>query len=458
MSIALHRSAIGRLPNGVLEIIGATPRPAASHALLRVHQQRRQLTVEQLDSQKNGRERVVILGSGWAGFTVARRLDPRRFQPVIVSPRSYFVFTPLLASTSVGTLEFRTALEPVRSRRMKADFLQGWAENLDLIRKKITIEEAADDPSQSLAPTEKVNMDREVSEAKRQGKLFEMSYDKLVVSVGCYSQTFGTSGVKENAYFLKDVGDARKIRKRLLDCFEIASLPTTTEDVKEHLLNFAVVGGGPTGIEFSAELHDLVTEDMAKLYPELIKYFRVTVYDVASKVLPMFDEKLGQYAMNHLRREGIHIKTSHHVQQLRPGPPSSTVSTNNELLETDSACYTLKTEEEGEIGIGMCVWSTGLMMNPFIEKQTEASHGLPHQGVDYANVDLRDTEETTWVMKRHPKTGALLTDDRLQMILQSKDHLSDSAVKQKDVPRAAMKDIYALGDCAAIENMEFPAT
>ena len=133
---------------------------------------------------------------------------------------------------------------------MKADFLQGWAENLDLIRKKITIEEAADDPSQSLAPTEKVNMDREVSEAKRQGKLFEMSYDKLVVSVGCYSQTFGTSGVKENAYFLKDVGDARKIRKRLLDCFEIASLPTTTEDVKEHLLNFAVVGGGRKSCPF----------------------------------------------------------------------------------------------------------------------------------------------------------------------------------------------------------------
>ena len=127
---------------------------------------------------------------------------------------------------------------------MKANFLQAWAEKLDLVRKKITLEEAADDPRQSLAPTEPYNVEKEVTEAKQQGKLFDMSYDKLVIAVGCYSQTFGTPGVKENAYFLKDVGDARKIRKRLLDCFEIASLPTTSEEVKRHLLNFAVVGGG----------------------------------------------------------------------------------------------------------------------------------------------------------------------------------------------------------------------
>jgi NADH dehydrogenase FAD-containing subunit len=52
----------------------------------------------------------------------------------------------------------------------------------------------------------------------KKGKRFELEYDKLVVAVGCYSQTFGTPGVKENALFLKDVGDARKIRKRILDC------------------------------------------------------------------------------------------------------------------------------------------------------------------------------------------------------------------------------------------------
>jgi len=62
-----------------------------------------------------GRTRLVVLGSGWGGFSLLRNLPVRQFQPIVISPRPYFVFTPLLASTSVGTLEPRTALESVRS-------------------------------------------------------------------------------------------------------------------------------------------------------------------------------------------------------------------------------------------------------------------------------------------------------------------------------------------------------
>jgi len=185
-----------------------------------------------------------------------------------------------------------------------------------------------------------------------------LGYDKLIVTVGCYSQTFGTPGVREHAYFLKDVGDARKIRNRLLACFEGAALPTTSDEMRRQLLTFAVVGGGPTGIEFSAELHDLINEDMAKIYPELVQYHKIVVYDVAEKVLPMFDEKLASYAMQKFKRRGIDIKTSHHVEGLRRGAPAerSTLEDAN-----DYHLYTLKLKEEGEIGVGMCVWSTPML-------------------------------------------------------------------------------------------------
>jgi len=162
---------------------------------------------------------------GWAGYTLARDLDPKKYQVVVVSPRSYFVFTPLLASTSTGTLEFRTALEPVRSRRTKVEFFQGWADSVDFAAKTLSIEEAVESPWQgvALAGDGSENQDanqlaKEKGVKAKKGKMFEMSYDKLVVAVGCYSQTFGTPGVKENAYFLKDVGDARKIRNRMLSC------------------------------------------------------------------------------------------------------------------------------------------------------------------------------------------------------------------------------------------------
>jgi NADH dehydrogenase FAD-containing subunit len=155
------------------------------------------------------------LGSGWAGYTLSRKLDPRRYQVLVISPRSYFVFTPLLASTAVGTLEFRNAVEPIRRRGATAvEFYQGWADKVDFNRRIVTVEENIMDTSQ---PKPHNTVDESVKKHVR-GQMFDVSYDKLVVAVGCYSQTFGIPGVRENALFLKDVGDARKIRMRILEC------------------------------------------------------------------------------------------------------------------------------------------------------------------------------------------------------------------------------------------------
>ena len=147
----------------------------------------------------------MILGSGWAGYTVARQLDAKKYQAVVVSPRSYFAFTPLLASTSVGTLEFRTALEPIRSRRSDVGFFQGWADAVDFKKGTVTIEEAVDDPEPTLALAKgQKRKEKDVAEKEnlKKGMLFDLSYDKLLITVGCYSQTFDTPGIREHAYVL----------------------------------------------------------------------------------------------------------------------------------------------------------------------------------------------------------------------------------------------------------------
>ena len=103
--------------------------------------------------------------------------------------------------------------------------------------KRLTIEESISDPkSHSLTGKEGEG------EEKKKGKLFDLTYDKLVVAVGCYSQTFNTPGVRENALFLKDVVDARKIRKRLLECksYFLSPLP--------FLLRLRVLLSWPSGI------------------------------------------------------------------------------------------------------------------------------------------------------------------------------------------------------------------
>ena len=113
----------------------------------------------------------------------------------------------------------------MRSHRSSTEFFQGWGDGVDFGAKTLSVEEAVQDPYQGLALTSDRHADESPQqrdqerrvEAKK-GQLFEMKWDKLCIAVGCYSQTFGTPGVKEHAHFLKDVGDARKIRNRLLEC------------------------------------------------------------------------------------------------------------------------------------------------------------------------------------------------------------------------------------------------
>ncbi|KAF2088662.1 hypothetical protein K490DRAFT_39589, partial [Saccharata proteae CBS 121410] len=412
------------------------------------------------------RERVVILGSGWAGYTLARELDSSKYQAVVVSPRSYFVFTPLLASTSVGTLEFRTALEPVRSHRTNVNFFQGWGDQVNFNNKTITIEEAVDDPQQGVALVEDRYARKSAEEKKlietpgnsgkmveaSKGRLFDIKYDKLIVTVGCYSQTFNTPGVKEHALFLKDVGDARRIRNRILQCFETAALPTTSDEMRRHLLNFAIVGGGPTGIEFSAELNDIIREDLSHLYPDLMSYYKISIYDVAPKVLSMFDENLGRYAMRHFAREGIEIKTSHHVEWLRRGVPGNNEETvEKQGVKDPRSCWTLKVKEEGEVGVGMVVWSTGLMMNPFIRHALGKSQRLPYLPPSEYAVEGDAKGVDKWSVMKHPRSGSIMTDKHLRVLMEPEGQ-ADSKT------RAAMRDVYALGDCAVLEGTMYPAT
>lgn len=85
---------------------------------------------------------------------------------------------------------------------------------------------------------------------------FELNYDVLVVSIGSENNTFNTPGVEEHAHFLKELIDARRIRSAISDAFESAMLPIQSDEDRKRLLHFVVVGGGPTGVEFAAEVSE----------------------------------------------------------------------------------------------------------------------------------------------------------------------------------------------------------
>ncbi|KAI1258778.1 pyridine nucleotide-disulfide oxidoreductase-domain-containing protein [Xylariaceae sp. FL1019] len=388
-------------------------------------------------STQGQKERVVILGSGWAGYAFARTLDPKKFERIMISPRSYFVFTPLVAGTAVGTLEFRAVMESVR--RLGLDhYHQGWADDVDFSRKVIRVEaNTSDDIAAKTIGTGPV----------KKGAMFDVPYDKLVVAVGSYSQTFGIEGVKEHANFLRDVSDARKIRMKVLQRFEKAALPMTSDKERRKLLHFAVVGGGPTGIEFAAQLHDLVHDDLSKTYPDLVKekdLVQITVYDVADKVLPMFDRKLAQYATDTFMRERIVVKTEHHLTRIRRDP------------ELDG-CLKLKITECGdeEVSAGLVVWSTGLMQNPLVAKLGMKTLPTEKNG---------STGGTASAMKiqRDAKSGGLIIDRHLRVTTATSD--SSAALGNDESTEAVTKDtdilpdVFSIGDCATVQGEQFPAT
>ncbi|PWY88644.1 pyridine nucleotide-disulfide oxidoreductase [Aspergillus sclerotioniger CBS 115572] len=410
--------------------------------------------------EDHDKERVVILGSGWGGYNLSRQLSPDKYNPIIISPRSYFVFTPLLTDAAGGSLDFSHIVEPIRDRSSKVDFIQAAARSVNFAEKTITCEATV--VKSGVTETPRSSEDEEFQSHSTQssaaqrpwetGQTFTIPYNKLVIAVGTVSKTFNTPGVRENAFFFKDIGDARKVRRRIRECFELAVLPTTSPELRNHLLHFAIVGAGPTGTELAASLRDFITKDLIDLYPALKGIPRISLYDIAPKVLSMFDEKLSKYAMDTMRKEGIDIKTAHHVKSLRWGEPGASPP-----YEMDpKRCLTLSTEEEGEVGVGMCVWATGNAMNKFIRDSLTTLDTLPTNSVllnnPQGNPPPTPPSNTTWHVKKHPKTGALLVDGHLRVQLQTEPESTSNNTT------ATLRDVFALGDNAMPETGAPPAT
>ncbi|KAG5047504.1 hypothetical protein JHK86_016910 [Glycine max] len=291
-------------------------------------------------ANQSQKKKVVVLGTGWAGTSFLKNMKSNSYDIHVVSPRNYFAFTPLLPSVTCGTVEARSVVEPIRSITRKEKLCQQSGVNIHF----------------SEAECYKIdNKNNKVyCRASKDKKLggqedFSIDYDYLVIAMGGRSNTFNTPGVQEHAHFLKEVDEALKIRHTVVDLFERASLPSLPVEEKKKLLSFVVVGGGPTGVEFAAELHDFVLEDMAKLYPSLKDYVKITLLEAGDHILNMFDKRITEFAEQKFARDGIDVRLGSMVVKVG----------ENEI--------TAKERSSGQIVSiphGMVVWSTGIGARP----------------------------------------------------------------------------------------------
>ena len=140
--------------------------------------------------------------------------------------------------------------------------------------------------------------------------LYQIDYDVLIIAVGATTNTFNTPGVEENCFFLKQIEDAQKIRNVIIDLVETASIPGQPEEEIKRLLHFVVVGGGPTGVEFAAEVKDFVREDVAKIYPRIKEHVMVTLVQSQDHVLNTYDKQISKFTEERFKLDGINAVTN----------------------------------------------------------------------------------------------------------------------------------------------------
>ncbi|KAH0044053.1 FAD/NAD(P)-binding domain-containing protein, partial [Aureobasidium melanogenum] len=321
--------------------------------------------------------KLVILGTGWGSVALLKQLNPDEYHVTVVSPSNYFLFTPMLPSATVGTLELRSLVEPVRRivSRVKGHFLKASAEDVDFSNKLVEVSATNPDGTK---------------------QNFYLPYDKLIIGVGSITNPHGVKGL-EYCNFLKDITDARLIRNQIIRNLEAASLPSTPDEERRRLLSFVVCGGGPTGVEFAAELFDMLNEDLCNYYPRILRN-EISVHVIQSRghILNTYDETLSKYAEARFAKDSVDILTNSRVKE----------------VQKDKILFTQK-DENGktitkEIPMGFCLWSTGVA-------QTEFSKKLAAK--------LGDNQTN-----RH----ALETDTHLRLV------------------GAPMGDVYAIGDCSTV--------
>lgn len=229
--------------------------------------------------------RVVILGAGFGGLNTYLKLRKKakryNLKITLVNKTNYFLFSPLLHEVATSGLGPHHVVEAIRER-MKghgARFLQAEVTAINLQKRTVTTD---------------------------QGPL---PYDTLVVATGSGTNFYGIPG-SEHCLDLKTLKDAVTIRNRIVDQFEQAAQKTNAAD-RKRLLSFAIVGGGPTGVEMAGELADLLTETLERFFAQEIKPKDVTLSLLTAdpELLMMFHPSLRHKARAVLERRGVVVKT-----------------------------------------------------------------------------------------------------------------------------------------------------
>jgi NADH:ubiquinone reductase (H+-translocating) len=263
------------------------------------------------------RRRVVVVGGGFGGLTVARELRRADVDVTLVDRTNHHLFQPLLYQVAAGGLSQGDCASAIRGhlrRHPNASVLMAEVTDLDVERRRVIPDRAE-----------------------------PLDYDSLVVACGAETSYFGHDEWAETSFGLKTLRDAVALRERVVSAFEEAERATDST-VRDELLTFVVVGGGPTGVEIAGQLGILARSTLKRQFSRIdTSRARVILVDAGDRVVPAFSEKLSAKTARGLAELGV------------------TVREHAMATAIDSGGLTIKTGEgEERIASRTVIWAAGV--------------------------------------------------------------------------------------------------
>lgn len=274
-------------------------------------------------------ERIIVIGCGFAGLNLVKTLKNLPYQIVMLDKHNYHTFQPLLYQVATAGLEPDSIAYPIRhifKNQENFYFRMAEAESIN--------------PETNILTT----------------NIGDIEFDHLVIATGSSTNYFGLENVEKNALPMKSVPEALNLRSIMLQNFEAASLTSDLEE-RERLMNFVIIGAGPTGVEMAGAMAELRNHVLPRDYPDLdFRRMSIHLVEMMDRVLPPMSEDASRRSKGYLEKLGVSLWLNTQVKDY----DGRLVKTNRKDLPT----YT-------------CLWTAGVKgsLIPGLKEGTDYNRG-----------------------------------------------------------------------------------
>ena len=297
------------------------------------------------------RPRILIVGGGYVGFTVAKKIQKAIKQTggvvTIVEPNPYMTYQPFLPEVAAGSMEGRNATVPLRQHLRDTELIPGHVVSVNHAERTATVE-----------PIDN-------------GEPFDLKYDEIILGAGAVTRAFPIPGLAEVAIGMKTVEEAVSVRNWVLERIEVASV-LDDPDARRRALTVVVVGGGFAGVETISELEDMAREAVNRNDRLSVSDLRFVMIEAAPRIMPEVPEDRAEKVVAELRARGIEVLLNTSLSDATEG--------HLQLINmTDKS-------PAGEMDTDTLIWTAGVAASPML-KNTDFP--IDERGRVRVNADLR---------------------------------------------------------------------